>query len=319
MILLHGLGAIPSLSQPVIATLGNFDGLHRGHKRILRKVIARAREEGGTSVVVTFEPHPLKVLHPERAPALIQTLTQKRDTLRHMGLQVLVEIPFTPEFGAVEAEAFAAHVAGTLNPKEIYIGEDFRFGRGRRGDIALLRSLGPELGYEAMAFHKLKADGAEISSSRIRSLLQGGEMAEAVRLLGRPYCIEGVVLRGDMRGRTLGFPTANLAVENELVPARGVYAAAGDLGADPLLPAVANLGMRPTFSGGDRPGVLLEMHFLDWSGDLYGRHIRGLFFHFLRPESKFASARELKAAIATDAVRAREFLAGTPLHRRMYW
>lgn len=319
MILLRGLDAIPALSQPVIATMGNFDGLHRGHKRILRKVISRAREEGGTSVVVTFEPHPLKVLHPERAPALIQTLSQKRDTLRHLGLQVLIEIPFTAEFGAREAEDFAGEVARTLGPKEIYIGEDFRFGHGRRGDIALLRAIGPSLGFEGTAFPKLKAGGAEISSSRIRSLLQGGEMGEAVRLLGRPYCMEGEVLRGDMRGRTLGFPTANLAVENELIPALGVYAAAVDLGADPLLPAVANLGIRPTFAGGDSSGVLLEVHLLGWSGDLYGHHLRVLFFHFLRPEEKFASVDELGATIAADALQARDFLAGTALQRRMYW
>jgi riboflavin kinase/FMN adenylyltransferase len=319
MILLHELGNVPDLSPPVIATLGNFDGLHRGHKRILRKVISRAREEGGTSVVVTFEPHPLKVLYPERAPALIQTLTQKRDTLRHLGLQVLVEIPFTLEFGTQDAGSFTREVARTLDPKEIYIGEDFRFGHRRAGDIALLESIGGELGFRATAFKKLRAGGEEVSSSRIRTLLKEGSMAQAVRLLGRPYIIEGTVARGDMRGQTLGFPTANLAVENELIPAFGVYAAAVDLGSDPLIPAVANLGVRPTFADGGAPGVLLELHLLGWSGDLYGRSVRGLFFHFLRPERKFASVEGLKEAICSDAAEARGILEGIPLQRRMYW
>lgn len=319
MILLKNLSEIPFLTMPVIATLGNFDGLHRGHKRILRKVISRAREEGGTSVVITFEPHPMKVLYPERAPALIQTLTQKRDTLRHLGLQVLVEIPFTPEFGARSAEDFTFEMAQALHPSEVYIGEDFRFGHGRRGDIALLKSLGAQFGFKATAFSKLKVDGGEVSSSRIRALLKEGGMAEAVRLLGRPYVIEGPVLKGEMRGRTLGFPTANLTVENELIPALGVYAAAADLGSDPLIPAVANLGVRPTFAGSGSPGVLLEVHLLDYAGDLYGKHLRTLFFDFLRPEKKFGSVEDLREAIRSDAEAARAFLSGSALHRRMYW
>jgi riboflavin kinase / FMN adenylyltransferase len=319
MILLESLAGLPSLSLPVIATMGNFDGLHRGHKRILRKVIHRAREEGGTSVVVTFEPHPIKVLFPERAPALIQTAAQKRDTLRHMGLQVLLEIPFTREFGARSAGDFIREISSTLHPAEIYIGEDFRFGHGRTGDIGLLKASGPELGFSAFAFPKLKVEKVEVSSSLIRTLLKEGDMARAVRLLGRPYIIEGPVLRGAMRGRTLGYPTANLAVENELVPALGVYAAAVDLGAELLLPAVANLGIRPTFQGSDGRGVLLEIHLLDWSGDLYDKRLRCLFFHFLRPERKFASADELKSAIGGDADAARDFLAAVPLHRNHYW
>lgn len=319
MILLRGLGAIPALTPPVIATLGNFDGMHRGHKRILRKVISRAREEGGTSVLITFEPHPLKVLHPDRAPALIQTPKQKRDTLAHLGLQVLAEIPFTAEFGSLGAEEFVRQFARALAPKEVYIGDDFRFGRGRSGDIDLLRHLGRTLGFEAAAIPKLRAEGGEISSSRIRSLLAGGDMAEAVRLLGRPYVVEGTVLRGAARGRTLGFPTANLPVENELVPSFGVYAAAADLGSPPLVPAVANLGVRPTFVGSEPDRVLLEVHLLDWSGDLYGKPLRCLLFHFLRPELRFSGIADLKEAIASDAGAARAYVAGVSLRRRLYW
>jgi|WetSurMetagenome_2_1015567.scaffolds.fasta_scaffold00746_8 riboflavin kinase / FMN adenylyltransferase len=316
MILLTDLNHIPDLTPPVILTIGNFDGLHRGHKRILRKVISRGREEGGTSCVVTFEPHPLKVLHPARAPQLIQTLTQKRDILAHLGVEVLVEIPFTKEFGDLGAEEFARLLASRLRPQEIYIGEDFRFGRGREGSIDLLQRLQGELGFQAEAFQKLKVGPEEVSSTRIRRLLLEGEMEQAVQLLGRPYVIEGVVEHGDGRGKTLGFPTANLAIENELVPAHGVYAVAVDVGEPLLLPGVANLGTRPTF-GENR--VAVEVHCLTGGRDLYGKKVRCLFFKFLRPETKFASVQELMAQIALDAQAAREYFRTAPLQRRMYY
>ena len=316
MIRLTDLDHIPPLTRPVILTIGNFDGLHRGHKRILRTVITRAREEGGTSVVVTFEPHPMKVLHPEGAPALVQTLAQKRDILAHLGIEVLVEVPFTVEFGQASAESFARALAQKLQPKEIYIGEDFRFGHDREGDIGLLQSLQGELGFKATAFPKLKVDKEEVSSTRIRHLLLKGEMERAVHLLGRPYVIEGVVEHGDGRGKGLGFPTANLAIENELVPAHGVYVVAVDVGQPLLLPGVANLGKRPTF-GGER--VAVEAHLLQGGQELYGRSIRVLFFRFLRPEMKFESVEALKAAIAADAQAAREYFRENSLHRRMFY
>jgi riboflavin kinase / FMN adenylyltransferase len=316
MILLADFDSIPALTPPVILTIGNFDGLHRGHKRVLRKVISRTREEGGTSLVVTFEPHPLKVLHPERAPQLIQTPSQKRDILAHLGIEVLLEIPFTPTVAHMGAESFARLLAERLHPVEIYIGEDFRFGRNREGSIGLLRKLGEELGFSAEAFPKLRLGGEEVSSSRIRKLLQAGEMGLAVHLLGRPYVIEGVVQHGDGRGRVLGFPTANLAIENELVPALGVYAVAVDVGEPLLLPGVANLGTRPTFG---ETAVAVEVHCLSGGRDLYGQRVRCLFFKFLRPEMRFASAGDLTAAIALDAAAARDFFSQTPLQRRMYY
>jgi riboflavin kinase/FMN adenylyltransferase len=316
MILLTDLDGVPALSPPVILTIGNFDGLHRGHKRVLRKVITRAREEGGTSVVVTFEPHPMKVLYPDRAPALIQTRSQKRDILAHLGIEVLLEVPFTERFGQGSAADFARLLAQRLSPKEIYIGEDFRFGHNRAGDIFLLQSLQEELGYRASAFPKLRVDGADVSSSRIRQLLLRGEMEQAVHLLGRPYIIEGAVEHGDGRGKGLGFPTANLAIENELVPAHGVYVAAVDVGEPLLLPGVANLGSRPTFGEG---AVAVEVHLLRGGRDFYGAKVRVLFFRFLRPERRFESVEKLKEAIAADVKAAQEYFRDRPLPRRMYY
>ena len=315
MLIVSGLQRIPLLDGPVIANLGNFDGLHRGHKRIIRKVITRARESGGTAVLVTFEPHPMKVLHPESAPALIQTLKQKREILGHLGVQVLVEIPFNREFAAISAEDFARSFFAYLRPAAVYIGDDFRFGRGRAGDVSLLNSAGGQVGVEVAAFSKLEVGGEAVSSSRIRTLLQGGEMAGAVRLLGRPYIIEGPVREGDSRGRVLGFPTANLAFENELVPAHGVYAVAVDVGEERLLRGVANLGRRPTFGEGE---VAVEVHLLSGGRNLYGKRIRCLFFDFLRPEKKFGSAQELQVAIRSDIEGAKSFLAGISLNPRMY-
>jgi riboflavin kinase/FMN adenylyltransferase len=316
MILLTDLDGVPALSPPVILTIGNFDGLHRGHKRVLRKVITRAREEGGTSVVVTFEPHPMKVLYPDRAPALIQTRSQKLDILAHLGIEVLLEVPFTERFGQGSAVDFTRLLAERLSPKEIYIGEDFRFGHNRAGDISLLQSLQEELGYRASAFPKLRVDGADVSSTRIRQLLLRGEMEQAVHLLGRPYIIEGAVEHGDGRGKGLGFPTANLAIENELVPAYGVYVAAVDVGEPLLLPGVANLGNRPTFGEG---AVAVEVHLLRGGRDFYGAKVRVLFFKFLRPERRFESVEKLKEAIAADVKAAQEYFKDRPLPRRMYY
>lgn len=316
MIILDRLDATPVLTPPVILTIGNFDGLHRGHKRILRKVLSRAREEGGTSALVTFEPHPLKVLHPDRAPALILTLGQKRDILAHLGLQVLVEVPFTPQLAGQEAEAFVRLLASRLAPKEVYIGEDFRFGAGRRGDIGLLKSLADELGFQAQGVPKLRVNGDDVSSTRIRSLLIRGGMEEAAHLLGRPYVLEGEVHHGDARGTSLGFPTANLVLANELVPALGVYAVAVDVGDPHLLPGVANLGRRPTF--GDH-AVTLEVHLLQGGRDLYGQSVRVFFFRFLRPEKKFPSAEALQAAIAADVASAASYLETQGLERRLFY
>ncbi len=316
MILLTDFEHIPELTPPVIITIGNFDGLHRGHKRILRKVISRSREEGGTSMVVTFEPHPLKVLYPNRAPQLIQTLGQKRDILSHLGIQALLEVPFTREFGQVSAEDFTRMLAERITPREIYIGEDFRFGHNRDGNIAFLQSLQDRYGYTATAFKKLKVDGDVVSSTLIRQLLIKGEMEKAVRLLGRPYIIEGMVEHGDGRGKTIGFPTANLSIENELIPAYGVYVVAVDVGDAVLLPAVANLGRRPTFG---KDEVAVEVHILEGGRQLYGRKIRVLFFQFLRPEKKFDSVDALKEAISADVGTAKAFFEGISLMRRMFY
>jgi len=316
VIILDRLDGAPRLTAPVILTIGNFDGLHRGHKRILRKVLSRAREEGGTSALVTFEPHPLKVLQPDRAPALILTQGQRRDILSYLGLQVLVEVPFDRTLASREAGDFVGDLARLLAPREIYIGDDFRFGRGRLGDIALLKSLEASLGFRATAVPKLQVDGGDVSSTRIRGLLTAGQMEAAVRLLGRPYILEGEVRHGDGRGASLGFPTANLTLENELVPALGVYVVAVDLGESLFLPGVANLGRRPTFGHEE---VALEVHLLRGGRDLYGKTVRVFFFRFLRPEQKFASVEALLEAIRADAAAATAFFETESLQRRMFY
>lgn len=315
MILLDRLDAPVQLSPPLFLTIGNFDGLHRGHKRILRKVMARAREEGGTSALVTFEPHPLKVLRPDQAPALILTPAQKRGLLSRLGLQALVEVPFTRERAAQPAALFLQELCATLSPKEIYIGDDFRFGSGRKGDLALLRAMGQELGVMAFGVPKVQVDNADVSSTRIRTLLSTGQVDSAARLLGRPYILEGEVQHGDGRGATLGFPTANIATSNELLPALGVYAVALDAGGAHLLPGVANLGRRPTFG---KEEVTLEVHLLKGGRDLYGETVSVYFFRHLRPERKFPSVNALKEAIASDASKATQALESVGLVRRMY-
>lgn len=300
------------LRNPVV-TVGNFDGLHRGHRAIMNIVVRRARELGGEAVVYTFEPHPRKILQPERAPGLLTTLDQKLELLEEVGVDVVVVEPFTSGFARTPARVFIQeHLYARLRPVELYVGYDFHFGRDREGSMRLLTEMGPRLGFSVTIVPEITVGEGDVNSTRIRGLLREGSVEEAATMLGRPYSVRGRVVEGDRRGRGLGFPTANLAPENEVLPARGVYAGRlrlldeGDPPAGRLRGAVTNVGVRPTFEGEER--VLAEAHVLDFDGDLYGRRVELSFRHFLRPERRFEGVDALRRQIAADVEEGRRRL-----------
>jgi len=294
------------LSVPV-ATIGNFDGLHLGHQAIIRTVLARGRETGGSSLLITFEPHPLKVLAPERAPRMLTTRRQKLALIEATGIEFLLILPFTVELAEVTAEQFVRrYLAVGLGVKEVYVGANFNFGRGRAGNADLLVRTCGELGIRAAQVEEVRYLHSPISSSRIRRALQSGEVELARELLGRPYVVEGTVIRGESRGASLGFPTANLDTPNELVPQDGVYVTEAVVAEGPR-PAVTNIGSRPTFAGSS---YAVETHLLDDPGDLYGRPMEVRFLARLRPELKFDSPEALVAQVRKDVQRARDYFAG---------
>ena len=317
MITIKNLDSVPALKSPLILTIGNFDGLHRGHKKVIRKVIARARELGGTPALMTFEPHPRSYLHPENSPPLILTREEKIEIISRWGVELFIEVPFTKEFAGKSADEFLALLYGNFSPREVYIGEDFRFGAGRKGNISALKKFAESRGCFAEAVPKLLVEGEEVSATKVRSVLLEGDMEHAHKLLGRPFEIRGEVVPGDHRGRELGFPTANIAMGDKLIPATGVYITCLDMGAGLVLPSVSNLGGRPTFH--EKDGVVLEIHVLKGTHELYGRKARCLFFHKLRDEVKFNSADELVLQIAKDKAEAELYFEQNPLIKKAFY
>jgi len=295
-----------------VLTVGNFDGLHLGHRALLEAVVARGRELSRPTAVYTFDPHPRRVLFPEEAEGLrmLMTWDQLVAGLAEFEIDFLVRERFTPAFSALSPDEFLRDViAERLGPREVFVGRDFHFGKGRAGSAAR----GPELGIRVQLVPQVCAGGADVSSTRIRAALAQGDVEDARTCLGRPYTVRGRVVEGDRRGRTLGFPTANLACENELVPAYGVYATRVrlfDPGGATLEPrwfeSVTNVGTRPTFALGR---VLVEAHLLDFTGDLYGRRLELAFHQRIRAERRFSGPDELARQIAADAARARVLLA----------
>jgi riboflavin kinase/FMN adenylyltransferase len=294
-----------------VLTVGNFDGLHVGHQEILRIVTERARSRGGEAAVYTFEPHPRKVLRPADAPKLLTTLEQKLELIEAAGVDVAIVERFDAAFAQRSAEGFVREVIHErIRPQEVYVGYDFRFGHDREGSMRTLTELGPHLGFAVTIVPEVTVGGRDVNSTRIRELLAEGRVEQARELLGRPYEVRGRVVEGDRRGRTLGFPTANLAPENEVLPARGVYAGVLRVrdGSTPgELPAVVNVGRRPTFQ--EAGEVVAEAHVIDWRGDLYGQRVELAFLHHLREERRFADVEGLKHQIAADRDAARERLA----------
>ncbi len=305
------------LSAPLpccVLTAGNFDGVHVGHQRIMETVTARARALGGTSLVYTFDPHPRRVLTPERAPKLLTTLEQKLELLEALGVDAVVVEPFDLAFARQDAERFVRSVLhARMRPVEVYVGYDFHYGRDREGSMRTLTELGPHLGFAVTIIPEVKLGERDVNSTRVRELLAAGEVGAAAELLGRSYRVRGTVAKGDQRGRTIGFPTLNLAAENEILPCVGVYACrvqfldAGPPGRGQWFGAVANVGRRPTVKPNDP--VAVEAHLFDFSADAYGRRIEVTFEARLRGEQRFPSLDALREQIARDSEAARTRLA----------
>jgi riboflavin kinase / FMN adenylyltransferase len=289
-------------TNPVLA-LGNFDGLHRGHVKILERVKRRAAERSATSVVMTFDPHPPRVVRPDKAPPLLMTKAQRLEALEHTGVQGTAVVRFTAELSQWEPEVFVRRVlVDWLRVAEVWVGANFLFGRDRTGNFTLLRSLGARYGFRAEKIDPVRYKEFVVSSTRIRRLVSEGRVDEAGALLGRQYSIDGVVVEGAHRGHELGFPTANLHTENELVPPDGVYATTATIGAV-IHPSITNIGVRPTF--GDVTGRVVETHLLGFDRSLYGERIRLGFVQRIRDERAFDSLEALRTQIHTDVERAR--------------
>ncbi len=304
MRLFHGTDNA-DIHRPTVLTLGVFDGLHLGHQLIMRTVVERAHAADAVPTVITFDPHPRAVLHPASSPPLLQTLDQKVEGFGVLGIEQTIVVPFTKEFSLVPAEDFLRDVVHErLHAKEVYLGKGFAFGHNREGHIDLLRRVSAQLGFLAEEVPEVSLRSRRVSSSRIRELLAQGKVNLARRMLGRPYGVEGRVVRGDERGHTLGFPTANLRPQNRVIPARGVYVT-GSLIEGQWRRSVTNIGIRPTFAADSEPSV--ETFVMDWSGDLYGDVIRVRFLHRLRNETRFGSVAELREQIENDVRRARNY------------
>jgi riboflavin kinase/FMN adenylyltransferase len=287
--------------QPVLA-LGNFDGLHRGHVKIIERIQRAAAEHRGTSIVLTFDPHPPRVLRPDKAPALLMTKAQKIDALAVAGVQGVAVVRFTYDMSRWEPETFVRTVlVDWLRVAEVWVGADFLFGRDRSGNFSVLRSLGAQIGFRVEKIDSVRYKDFVVSSTRIRRLVAEGRVDEAGALLGHHYAIDGLVIEGAKRGRELGFPTANLATANELLPPYGVYATTMIVEGT-VYPSVTNIGMRPTF--GEQQAVTVEAHVIGATLDLYGRPVRLAFVQRLRDERKFADIDALQQQIAADVRRA---------------
>ncbi len=310
------------LASPIV-TIGNFDGVHIGHQEIFRIVSARARELGGTSICYTFHPHPQKVISPDRCPPLLVTLRKKLELIAREGIDITVIERFTFRFAQQTAQEFMSNILqARIHPREVYVGHDFHFGKGREASFATLEETGGKLGFRVSVIEEVLAEGTEVSSSRIRRLIAEGKIEYASALLGRAFSLEGPVVPGAARGKELGFATANLEVENEILPPDGVYAVFGRIvgpnapsaegtatsasvrpqARAALAPGVANIGFAPTFGRRTRT---VEIHFLDWEGDHYGERLEVLMLARLREEKKFASRGALVEQIRKDIESAR--------------
>lgn len=294
-------------------SIGNFDGVHVGHQAVLRHVVATARDGGVPAAVMTLHPHPVKLLRPSAAPQLVTTLPQRLALIAATGIDVALVLPFTHRLARMEAARFVREViVDRLAAREVYIGANFRFGADRGGDVELLVRMGVELGFRASAWPTVLVDDEPVSSTRVRAAVSAGEVEKAARLLGRAPFVDGQVVVGRQMGREIGFPTLNVDVENELLPARGVYVTAAEVnGVDGVYGSVTNVGVRPTVTDG--AFVTVESHLFGFDADVYGRRARTHFLARLRDERSFPSVEALREEIGRDAGAARRLLEASPV------
>lgn len=312
MNIIRGIAAIPDgLIRPVV-TIGNFDGLHLGHQELLNRVIKRAIDIGGTSVVITFDPHPVKVLRPEKAPRLLTSLQEKISLFQSFGIKVLVCIDFTKEFAMQSPDEFIRGVlCERIGARVVIVGSNYTFGKDRAGNIDLLKDRGKTFGFEVEVVGPIEIDGHRVSSSRVREHLTRGEVDKAAVLLGRYYAIDGIVTPGHHRGMELGYPTANIYTVDETLPREGIYAVKVVHGNE-TTDAVCYIGTQPTFAGG-RVGV--EVHLFNFDGILYHQHLRILFIKMVREEKKFDDRESLIRQIKEDVEKAKEALGELKIQR----
>jgi riboflavin kinase/FMN adenylyltransferase len=308
MIIIQQLNALQPYPRPVL-TLGNFDGLHLGHREILKRVVERASHLEGTSMVFTFQFHPLELLAPHRRPPALNTLDEKTELFRQLGIQVLICVPFTIKLANQTAENFLEQIIyKTIQPVEIIVGHDYAFGHRRSGTVHLLQQMQSQYGYKVEVVEAVQYAGVTPSSSLVRQMIEQGQIQEANQLLGRIYSMSATVVSGTRKGKELGYPTATLSEQSKLMPAVGVYAVWVALKGQQLM-GVANIGCQPTY--GKFPQQL-EVHILDFKGDIYGKQLRIGFVARIREEIAFSGEEELKAQIEKDVKHAQQILTKSP-------
>ncbi|MDN7126853.1 bifunctional riboflavin kinase/FAD synthetase [Pseudidiomarina sp. 1APP75-27a] len=303
MQLIRGIHNISREQRGCVLTIGNFDGVHLGHQAVLAQVKQQALARGVAAAVMTFEPQPQELFQPEQAPARLTNFREKHLALRAQVLDQHIVIEFNRKFASLPAREFIEQVlVAQLGVEFLVVGDDFRFGRGREGDFALLQKAGAELGFEVVDTHSYRQQQRRVSSTAIRQALSEGDFADAAAMLGRPYAFHGRVVHGEKKGRTIGFPTANIQLKRLRSPLQGVFAVTVATKDGIEHPGVANIGRRPTLNGEQ---VQLEVHLFDFAGDLYGQQLKVTPTRFIRAEQKFSDFAELKAQIACDAENAR--------------
>jgi len=305
MEIIRDLSTLGQNPFPVVA-LGNFDGVHVGHQTILKSAIERAVAAGGSAWAITFDPLPAKILNPQHAPRLILTPQDKHELLRGFGLHGVIVLTFSRDLSMLSPDDFVReYLVNRVGARIVVVGHNVSFGHARAGNAEVMRRLGRELGFETVVIGPIERDGIAVSSTEVREMITAGDMRRAAALLGRPHFLRGTVVRGRERGRTIGFPTANIQSLTECLPPDGVYTTRVATEED-LFPSITNIGMRPTFG---EPERTIEAHIFDFNRDIYGSEVKLEILERIRPERKFESAQALAAQIASDLQRAKQILA----------